>query len=133
MKLFKNSWCLWQTTVFPPWIVSAETICGNTVWGNQHGSCWMDIKVRIEKKTQEKEEKAKMPNGTSTKLFRQTLIDGHLKSQRQGWNCLDQEVGTDSTMVGGFCLNKRPKRRRNQCKVEKNVHIIIGWISNQIV
>ena len=22
-------------------------------------------------------------------------------------------------MVGGFCLDKRPKRRRNQCKIEK--------------
>ena len=50
---------------------------GNYLRKYGHGSCCMDIKVRIEKKTQEKEEKAKMPIGTSTKLFRQTLIDGH--------------------------------------------------------
>ena len=32
---------------------------------------------------------------------------------------LDQEVGTDSTLVGVFCLDKRTQKRRNQGKLEK--------------
>ena len=42
--------------------------------GTCHGPSQMDIKVMIEKKSQEKEEMAKIQIGTPTKLFQQTLI-----------------------------------------------------------
>ena len=105
MKLFKNSWCLWQTM----W---------NLSWSKSDGYKSDDWK-EISGKRRDGQNPNWDPNQTIStnpdlRACKRTTID--TKSQRQDWNCLDQEVGTDWTLVGVFAWKKGPKKGETSVK-----------------